>query len=912
MTREDSLRSKEYFEKLFADIKKLPAWFHDEEIEDGFVLVSAMRPSGQHQFHAKLPEKMSKEEFIEPAIGYLGYKAPHVGVKPDFKSVEFSSRLALGDAMMMTCGIRDFKAAFPEVKVKVKSIGMHVWDNNPYIDQDINPEKTINCGTAWLTNASNRLNLHMANAYRLSIQNETGLAFEQGPISPDIWLSEEEYNAAPIIPGPYWLIVKGGEPGWPLKMYPIEGWQAVVDALPQIKFVELGTSEHVRAHGKLKNNKGNLVEMVGKTQDPNTGIRDLFKIFLHAQGSVGLVSMHMHLSSAFGNPCVVVAGAREPAWFTQYYGHIYLHTNGLLPCAERRACWHCTTPTCKNLVSDSITPKCVDLIKPQEIVNSILKYYEGGRLKFDKKILNTFFHNVAKKATSGIPVREDGLVFSGITISQEGWNKLEKYCKDTAPQRILEYGPGVSTILFKRYADIVHSIEAEPDKYNKGLDTIVNKPEGRYDFAFIDGPKGGWKEKEKTKIEDYSRFASVQDAMQYTDTLIMHNAFRDAERRVCDKLLAGWTKDDLGVDRGMVIYTRTNDLLDTDTRVEGSIPSSRGNESVVTIAPTKGLVKILTSGRGYGGSEKSSLMLMRMFLEDGYRVEFVNWGGPDKVGKAFKDGIPKGVKFPGTLVGECDHLVYYCTDTVYHDDFNDPKMNGIFEKVHAKNKVMILNYKLGDAGKMEWTKRWSKYAFLNSQIQGEFLKRMPEANTFFLPPPTDLTDFFAVERNYTKKLKLIRHNSQHDAKWPKDVNEFLKKIWAIDPKIEFYFMPAATFMMDDPRIHKYRVNELPVPEFLKLGNCFMYNLPDGYSDAGPRVILESQATGLAVIADNRWGAKDRVTESTGWLCDSHDDYMRTIRDIVEVPSLLRTKGQAARKWAKKMYDPHLWIEEILK
>ena len=708
-----------------------------------------MRPGGQHQFHAKLPETMSKEEFIQPATEYLGYRAPHQGKKPDFKSVEFDSRLALGDAMMMTAGIRDFHAAFPEVKIKVKSVAMHVWDNNPHIDQSINPEKIVKCGTAWLTNASNRLNHHMANAYRFSIQNETGLIFDQGPITPDIWLSEEEYNAAPMIPGPYWLIVKGGEPGWPLKMYPIEGWQAVVDALPQIKFVELGTSEHVRAHGKLKNNKGNLVELVGKTQDPNTGIRDLFKIFLHAQGSVGLVSMHMHLSAAFGNPCVVVAGAREPAWFTQYYGHIYLHTNGLLPCAERRACWHCTTPTCKNLVSDSITPKCVDLIKPQDIVNSILKYYEGGRLKFDKKILNTFFHNVTGKNLHKAPLKQ-----------------------------------------------------------------VAAKPVER-------APKAA--------------------------------------------------------------------------------PTS-----------TKGLVKILTSGRGYGGSEKSSLMLMRMFIEDGYSVEFVSWGGPDKVGKAFKDGLPKGVKFPGTLVGECDHLVYYSTDTIYHEDFNDPKMNGIFEKVKAKNKVMVLNYHIGNAGKLEWTKGWSKYGFLCSQREQEFLVRDPKANTFVLPPPTDLTDFFKAEQTYTKKLKLIRHSAQGDTKWPKDINEFLKKVWEIDPKIEWYCMPAATFMLDDPRIHKYRVNELPVHEFLKLGNCFIYNLPDGYSDQGPRVIMESQAESLAVIADNRYGAKDRVTESTGWLCDSHDDYMRTIRDIVEVPSLLRTKGQAARKWAKKMYDPHRWLEEILK
>jgi len=108
------------------------------------------------------------------------------------------------------------------------------------------------------------------------------------------------------------------------------------------------------------------------------------------------------------------------------------------------------------------------------------------------------------------------------------------------------------------------------------------------------------------------------------------------------------------------------------------------------------------------------------------------------------------------------------------------------------------------------------------------------------------------------------------------------------------------------------MKQLPIPEFLLQGNCFIYNLPDRYSDQGPRVIMEAQSSGLAVIADNQWGAKDRINEETGWLCETQDDYLRVIRDITEVPSLLRTKGQAARKWARKNYDPHKWLEEIIK
>jgi hypothetical protein len=329
-------------------------------------------------------------------------------------------------------------------------------------------------------------------------------------------------------------------------------------------------------------------------------------------------------------------------------------------------------------------------------------------------------------------------------------------------------------------------------------------------------------------------------------------------------------------------------------------------------ANTDKLIKILTSCIGYGGSEKSTLHLMKMFLDEGYDVQLCPWGGPDKIGKAYRAGIPPKVIINPDVVGECKALVFYTTDTIYHHDFNRPEFAKHMNNLKAKRKVMVLNYHLGTVGKAEWTKGWDRYGFLCTQRESEFQIRLPEADTFVLAPPTELSAFLEVDRSYTKKLKLIRHNAQGDAKWPRDINETLEAFWSVDKRIEWYCMPPATFMINDPRIHKFRVNELPVPEFLKQGNCFIYNLPANYADQGPRVIMESQSTGLAVIADNRFGARDRVTESTGWLCDSHDDYMQAIRDIVELPSLLRTKGQAAKKYALKNYDPHKWIEEILK
>jgi ADP-heptose:LPS heptosyltransferase len=912
------MKTEPFFQKRIDEISRLPEAFQNEEIEDIFMLLSAQRPGGQHHFHAYKPQTMALEDFRQPAIEYLGINPAAKG-KPDFKAVHFQSRLALGDAMMMTAGIRDFHAAYPEIKIKVTSTAPRVWDNNPYIDQDITPDKTFNVGTGWLTNASNRLNLHMANAYRISIQNETGLHFEQGPIKPDIWLSEEEYNADPIIQGPYWVIVKGGEIGWPLKMYPVEKWQEVVDMLTDIKFVELGTSEHVRAHGKLQNNKGNVIDFVGKTQDSKTGIRDLYKIFLHAQGSIGLVSMHMHLSAAFGNPCVVVAGAREPSWFTQYYGHQYLHTNGCLPCAERKACWHCDTPACKNLIDGKI-PKCVDIIKPQDIARAIMKYYDGGRLILGQKIKNTAFQNINRgaKGKNNGPVKSSiSKPFTKVTISKEGWEALEKYCKKVNPRRILEYGPGLSTELFQQYAK-VDSIESEPHKFNMACKTLVSEPTGRYDFAFIDGPKGAYKDKAK-KIESYSRYSSVQRAREHTDIIIMHNVNRPAERAVCDILLNGWDRNDLYVDRGMAIYFRPSATGGEDRGVQGSgIEPGGGNrkESPV-LNPKKGLVKLLTSCRGYGGSEKSTLMLMRMFLEKGYSVDLVPWGGEAKICNPYRAAIPEGVNISKNL-DPCDIFLYYATDTVYFPEIRQDVFTDKLGSLKVGKKILIANYRLGPIGKDRWTTNWDLYMFLCTQKEQELKKRLPDIHTAVLAPPTDLTSFLGVERSYkslrlrNRHLKLIRHNAQGDSKWRPDINDFITRLWGVNKNIDWYCMPAATYMVNDGRIHKFGVNQEPIPDFLAKGDLFIYNLPDRYQDQGPRVIMEAMATGLPVIADNRWGAKDRVSDETGWLCDSTDDYVKHIQAIVSDMNVLKNKGRAAREYAEKVFDPYRWVEEILK
>jgi hypothetical protein len=190
------------------------------------------------------------------------------------------------------------------------------------------------------------------------------------------------------------------------------------------------------------------------------------------------------------------------------------------------------------------------------------------------------------------------------------------------------------------------------------------------------------------------------------------------------------------------------------------------------------------------------------------------------------------------------------------------------------------------------------------------LERIPDAVTKVLPPPTDLSEFFKVNVDYSAPLKLVRHSSQKDAKHPDYTNDLITQILGVSEDIQFYYMPAWSQTFEHDNVHKFRVNELPVPQFLSQGNCFWYHLPPGYQDQGPRVILEGMACGLPVIADNRYGAKDRVTPETGWLCEDVSDYLDVIAEIVNDIGILETKGKAAKELAKAEYVASRWHDEI--
>lgn len=884
--------------------------------------------------HGELNNKELMRELINAAT--LEANIVNHDQKLDRKELVFHNRQRIGDILVMTAGIRDFKNVFPKTRISVVTTASHIWDNNPYVDCTLipTPENTIKIGPSKLTNSSNRLDWHFTNAYRMSIEGALNVHIPQGESRPDIWLTEEEYNAPRVTEKPYWIIIVGGEKGWGCKMYPFERWQEFVNQNQDILFYQLGAKED--QFPILKGD--NVVDYVGKTQDKNTGIRDLFKLFLNAEGSIGLVSFQMHLSGAFKKPCIVVAGAREPVSFTRYPGQQYLATDGCLPCAVT-ACWHCNIDACSDLVinNEEKIPKCVDMIMPMDLTVALNGYYVGGRLKKNTVSEKPKFKNIVKTQKIFVPaivMKEEikketkyGIPFGNTYLEPEDWQFMEKVIDKYNIKSVIEFGSGLSTLCMIDKGLRVVSFETDKDwietikqknatcdiRLWDGKTTDISASE-RFNMAFVDGPTGGENREFSTKI-----------ASELANYIIIHDANRKYERLWQEKYLLNkfqgivrggrrihfWGKE--LKDEPIVPFICRKDISQTDDAsgiaIRDKISKSTKMPTLVGTASTaKKYIKFVFNGRGEGGAERSIVWMMNKLVEMGHRVTY-HTPNQQPCG-TFRNIGSKDIRVEdcNSLNEACDILVLYSNDWVWNFDKNE--VCDIFSNLNADRKVFCVNYRIDKIGLIEWTKGWDFYLFLNSSLEKTLLERCPNAKTKVFAPPTNLTKFFEIKPDYSNGLRLIRHSSQGDIKYPKTFNEIIEQILRLRENVTIRLMPAPSFLSNfDSRVFSHQRNVPAVDEFLKLGNCFWYILPEKFSEGGPKVIMEAQASGLAVIADNHSGMKDRVVDKTGYLVNSLEEHLNIIRNVSSKE--LEEYGKNAREYARVAYDPMNWIKNIL-
>ena len=309
----------------------------------------------------------------------FGSTSPLLKIK-DGKPVKvyFRQYQSPGDILTLTAGIRDLKKAYPNVQICMETSVREIWENNPYITEFSKDDADLNLKLDYpLVNSSNDSAKHFIHGFKEDIENKLGVSYDITKFSCDLHLSEKEMSWINQVEekfgykGKFWLINAGSKSDFPLKQWDPQRWQEVVNRLKdKITFVQVGSTEHT--HKPLDG----VLSLLGETD-----MRQLIRLSYHCEGALSHVSMLLHMMSAWGKPCVCVAGGRESAAWESYNDTIYLDTVGQLMCCLHGACWKSKEKDCPNMEGDY--PKCMNLISVDDVVNSVERYYKGGRLSYE-------------------------------------------------------------------------------------------------------------------------------------------------------------------------------------------------------------------------------------------------------------------------------------------------------------------------------------------------------------------------------------------------------------------------------------------------------------------------------------------------------------------------------------------------
>ena len=319
-----------------------------------------------------------------------------------------------GDVMMLTAAVRDLQKAHPgSYELKVDSSCSEIWENNPYITDFPNgkADRTIKCDYP-LIHQSNDSPYHFIHGFRKHLEDQLEVSIKQGPFKGDIHLTDAEkswYSQPEELgyKGKFWILMAGGKFDFTAKWWNPNFHQEVVDHFKnKIVFVQCGEKAHF--HPPLRG----VIDLVGKTN-----LRQYIRLMHHAIGVVSPITFAMHLAPAvecrhnlLNRPAVVIAGGREPAQWEQYPHHRFLSLNGALDCCDNGGCWKsrctkvgdgdakdnadlCIYPvktdtqyTIRKSKKDIFVPKCMDMIKPSDVIRAIETYYEeeSGVLTYEK------------------------------------------------------------------------------------------------------------------------------------------------------------------------------------------------------------------------------------------------------------------------------------------------------------------------------------------------------------------------------------------------------------------------------------------------------------------------------------------------------------------------------------------------
>lgn len=288
--------------------------------------------------------------------------------------------LCPGDILVMSVAIECLHSQYPEKYLTaIETPHNGVYENNPHIVQTDDTFESIDMNYP-LIQESNQRPVHFIQGYVDFLASMLKINLKCEFRRPFLYLSDEEkswINQAQETSGyrgKFWLVSSGIKDDYTVKAWGTDNYQEVINKLRgRIQFVQVGDSSHY--HPPLDN----VINLVGKTD-----IRQLIRLAWHAQGGIGAVSFLHHVFAAFEKPFVCLASGFEPVSWEKYQTETFLCKGHYFPCGHVGGCWkgradsQCDYP----VFGKEILPKCMLMIKPDEVVQAIESYYYGGVLSY--------------------------------------------------------------------------------------------------------------------------------------------------------------------------------------------------------------------------------------------------------------------------------------------------------------------------------------------------------------------------------------------------------------------------------------------------------------------------------------------------------------------------------------------------
>jgi hypothetical protein len=313
----------------------------------------------------------------------------------DAKKIRLSYFQCPGDTLVSTgaveCLMRQFPGQFL-LEVEGNDAGP-IFQNNPHITRGLDGDvQTVRMDNP-LIGDSDKRPVHFLESYVHLLAGALGIDLKLTVNRPFVYLSEEEKSWLPQVheltgkPVKYWVVCSGAKKDYTVKGAGTALYQEVVDRLRgAVQFVQVGLAEH--GHKPLEG----AIDLRGKTDT-----RQLIRLCYHAEGGLGGESFLHHLFAALEKPFVCLASGFLPTGWVSYPTTTILTKAPMMSCCDRAkgCCWrsrvvrlgdgdHKDESLCEQPVfgGGEAVPKCLALIRPEEVCTAIRAYYEGGLLKF--------------------------------------------------------------------------------------------------------------------------------------------------------------------------------------------------------------------------------------------------------------------------------------------------------------------------------------------------------------------------------------------------------------------------------------------------------------------------------------------------------------------------------------------------